>query len=107
MAINYATEEKKNVLIYYYNDERVSIHYKAISTMKILKDKFAFLSISAPSEELLKGHNFQTLPALGGVLATTGDDTSDVKQFSYGGKINFDEILTNMVQLAGKEKEFN
>ena len=93
MAVNYATEEKKNVLIYYYNEEKVSIHYKAISTMSILKDKFAFLSISAPSEEILKGHNFQSLPALGGVLASTSDEATDIKQFSYGGKINFDEIL--------------
>jgi aromatic ring-cleaving dioxygenase len=58
MAINYAVEERKNVLIYYYNDERVSIHVKAVSAMSILQDKFAFLAVSAPSEQLLKGHNF-------------------------------------------------
>ena len=53
MAINKAMEEKKNVLIYYYSDPIVSIHFKAISAVAILQDDFAFLSLANPSEEMM------------------------------------------------------
>ena len=55
LAINYASEEKKNVLIYYYNSGPVSIHFKALSGLAILKDSFRFLSVPDPSETLLEG----------------------------------------------------
>ena len=49
IAINHATEEKKNVLIYFYQSGPISLHFKAISGMAILKDSFAFLSVPDPS----------------------------------------------------------
>jgi len=36
ISVNHAVEEKKNVLIYFYNEGTVSLHFKALSTMSIL-----------------------------------------------------------------------
>ena len=69
MAINYAVEEKKNVLIYFYTDGLVSLHFKALSTFSILQDNFAFLSISDPSQQVLDSFQVKSVPGIAGVLA--------------------------------------
>jgi hypothetical protein len=50
LAVSSAVEEKKNVIVYFYNDERVSLHYKALSAVKFLKDDFVFMSVFDPSD---------------------------------------------------------
>ena len=68
ISTNYAIEEKKNVLIYFYKDGQVSIHFKALSTSFLLQDDFAFVSLSDPSESLAQGLGISTYPSLGGIL---------------------------------------
>jgi hypothetical protein len=53
MAVSAAVEEKKNVIVYFYNDDRMSLHFKALSGIKYLHDDFVFMSIFDPSEEML------------------------------------------------------
>ena len=36
VSINHAVEQKKNVLVYFYKDGLVSLHFKALSTVPIL-----------------------------------------------------------------------
>jgi hypothetical protein len=50
MAISHATEDKKNVVVYYYNNDKVSIHFKALSSLRILQEDFVFLALFNPSE---------------------------------------------------------
>jgi len=50
LAISSAVEDKKNVIVYFYNDERISLHYKALSAVKYLHDDYVFMSIYDPSE---------------------------------------------------------
>jgi hypothetical protein len=50
ISVNYAVEQKKNVLIYFYKSDQVSIHFKALSTFSALQDYFVFVSLSDPSE---------------------------------------------------------
>jgi len=52
--VSAAVEEKKNVIVYFYNDERVSLHFKALSAVKYLKDDFVFMSVFDPSEVYLE-----------------------------------------------------
>jgi hypothetical protein len=49
VAQSYALESKKNVVFYFYQNGRVSIHIKALSAMQILKDDFVFISVTEPS----------------------------------------------------------
>ena len=51
LAISHAVEDKKNVIVYFYNDEKISLHFKALSAIKFLKDDFVFMSVYDPSEE--------------------------------------------------------
>lgn len=54
VSMNYAIEEKKNALTYFYNEgDRVSIHFKAIAAQNFLKDDFVFLSVQSPSKNVL------------------------------------------------------
>jgi translation elongation factor EF-Tu-like GTPase len=54
VASSYALEEKKTVVFYFYETGRVSIHIKALSALPILKDEFVFMSVTQPSEDLMK-----------------------------------------------------
>ena len=54
LAISAAVEEKKNVIVYMYNDERISLHFKALSAVKYLKDDFVFMSVFDPSETYIQ-----------------------------------------------------
>lgn len=49
ISINHAVEQRKNVLIYFYNSDQVSLHFKALSTISGLQDHFVFVSLSDPS----------------------------------------------------------
>ena len=53
VAQSYALESKKNVVFYFYQTGRVSIHIKALSAMQILKDDFVFISVTEPSQDLI------------------------------------------------------
>lgn len=53
VAQSYALESKKNVVFYFYQNGRVSIHIKALSAMQILKDDFVFISVTEPSQDLI------------------------------------------------------
>jgi hypothetical protein len=50
VATSHALEEKKNVVFYFYEEGRVSIHIKALSALPILKDDFVFMSLTNPSQ---------------------------------------------------------
>jgi hypothetical protein len=54
VASSYALEEKKTVVFYLYETGRVSIHIKALSAVPILKDEFVFMSVTSPSEDMMK-----------------------------------------------------
>jgi len=106
LAVSAAVEEKKNVIVYLYNDERISLHFKALSAVKYLKDDFVFMSVFDPSETYIQTFQLQRLPAVAGILKATGDDATTAKQFTYGGNINYDEILKNLLALEGKEDDY-
>jgi hypothetical protein len=46
------------------------------------------------------------MPAIGGILKATGDDATSVRQFTYGGPIEYEDILKNLLALEGKEDEY-
>ncbi len=79
LAISAAVEEKKNVIVYFYNDDRISLHFKALSGVKFLKDDFMFMSVFDPSETYLEAFQMKSLPAVGGILKATGDDASTAR----------------------------
>jgi translation elongation factor EF-Tu-like GTPase len=54
VASSYALEEKKTVVFYFYETGRVSLHIKALSALSILKDDFVFMSVTGPSEDMMK-----------------------------------------------------
>jgi hypothetical protein len=68
-AVNNAVEHKKHTLIYFFNDEHVSLHFKAISALEWLQDDFLFVSVHNPSETLMKDYFIKSLPAIRGALA--------------------------------------
>ena len=79
IVIGHAVEDKKNVIIYFYNDERISLHIKALSAMPILKEDFVFVAVYGPEAETLKGFNINQLPGVAGVIKAEGDDISSAK----------------------------
>jgi hypothetical protein len=46
------------------------------------------------------------LPAIAGILPPAPEQPDSIRQFAYGGSINFDEILSNLLKLSGKEEEY-
>ena len=106
VASSYALEEKKTVVFYIYESGRVSIHLKALSGLSILKDDFVFMSVTSPSEDMMKQFQIQKIPTIVGILPPTPDAPDSIRQFMYGGSINFDEILANLLKLSGKEEEY-
>ena len=109
-AVNNAVEHKKHTLIYFFNDEHVSLHFKAISSLEWLQDDFLFVSVRNPSESLMRDYFIKQLPSIRGALGALKPDdeieADSVKQFQYGGPIDFDEILFNLLKLTGKQEEY-
>lgn len=109
-AVNNAVEHKKHTLIYFFNDQHVSLHFKAISALEWLQDDFLFVSVNNPSENLMKDYYINNLPSIRGALAPLSSEedleVDSVKQFQYGGPIDFDEILFNLLKLSNKQEEF-
>lgn len=106
MAVSAAVEEKKNVIVYFYSDDKISLHFKALSAVKYLHDDFVFMSIFEPSEQILEAFQVRQLPAVGGILKAIGDDATNARQFTYGGPIVFDDLLKNLLHLEGKEDDY-
>ena len=100
-----AMEDRKNIVIYFYNEDRVSLHIKALSTLPVLKDDYVFMSVSSPSQQLLETFQVKQLPNIAGVLAPSAEDPTNMRQFAYGGSINFDEILMNLWRVLGKQDD--
>ena len=46
------------------------------------------------------------MPAIAGILPPAPEQPDSIRQFAYGGTINFDEILANLLKLSGKEEEY-
>jgi len=109
-AVNNAVEHKKHTLIYFFNNEHVSLHFKAISGLEWLQDDFFFVSVHNPSENLMKDYFIKSLPSIRGALAplSSGEEveSDSVKQFQYGGPVDFDEILFNLLKLTNKQEEY-
>lgn len=104
--MNAAVEQRKYSVIYYYDEGKISLHFKALSEMAILKEDFIFLALSNPDEQTLTSLQIKKMPALAGVIPPKNSDSDQVQQFTYGGEINFGEILSNLVQLIGKTDEY-
>lgn len=75
-VVNKAVEHRKHTLIYFFDDERVSLHFKAISALEWLQDDFYFVSVMKPSLKIL--NEYQTisepLPVIRGALAPLDED---------------------------------
>jgi hypothetical protein len=52
-AVNNAVELRKHTLIYFFDDQHISLHFKAISALEWLQDDFFFVSVSKPSQRLM------------------------------------------------------
>ncbi len=51
----------------------------------------------------------ESLPAIRGAFAPGENEEPDpdkVKQFQYGGKVDFDDIIFNLLGLTGKAKQY-
>jgi hypothetical protein len=109
-AINNAIEHRKHTLIYFFDDEQVNLHFKALSALPYLQEDFLFISVNKPSGPLMREFFINSLPAVRGSLAPfDADEDVDpdkVKQFQYAGKVEFDDIMFNLMKLTGKEKEW-
>ena len=46
------------------------------------------------------------MPSIVGILPPAPEAPDNIRQFMYGGSINFDEILANLLKLSGKEEEY-
>lgn len=44
---------------------------------------------------------------IAGILPPTPEQPESIRQFSYGGSINYDEILQNLLKLSNKENEYD
>ena len=55
IIIGHAVEDKKNCIIYFYNDDRISLHIKALSSLPIMKEYFVFIAVFGPAEDTLQG----------------------------------------------------
>lgn len=107
IIVGHAVEDKKHCIIYFYNDDRISLDIKALSAFPIIRNDYVFIAVYGPSEETLAGFQVKTLPGVAGVIKAEGDDISSAKQFNYQGPINFDDLLSNFLKLADKEDEYN
>jgi hypothetical protein len=52
--MQHVSEEGKVGAIYFYNDDSISMQYKALSAVKVLKNKMVFLALANPSDEIMK-----------------------------------------------------
>lgn len=105
VAINTAVEQRKHVVIYFYDRDDVSVHFKVLSSNPLLQDNFAFYSLYQPSEDLMASYNLKELPTVGGILAAETENDASLKQFMYGGRIDYDDMLSNLIQMSGKQDE--
>jgi len=84
-AVNNAVELRKHTLFYFFDDEHISLQYKAVSALEWLQDDFVFMSVRNPSKTLMKDYFISSLPAIRGALAPLreGEDVEpdQVKQF--------------------------
>ena len=46
------------------------------------------------------------MPTIVGIMPPAPQQPEALRQFTYGGSINYDEILMNLLKLADKEEEF-
>ena len=109
-GVNNAVELRKHTLFYFYNDDLISLHFKAISALEWLQDDFKFIAVKNPSQNLMNDYFIKSLPAIRGALAPMKEgeevEPDQVKQFSYGGAIDFDDILFNLIKLTDKQQEW-
>ncbi len=109
-AVNNAVELRKHTLILFFDEPHISLQFKAVSALEWLQDDFVFIAVRNPSELLKKDYFITKMPAVRGALASMKDDEDvepdQVKQFQYGGKVDFDDILFNLKTLTGKQPDW-
>ncbi len=109
-AVNNAVELRKHTLILFFDEPHISLQFKAVSALEWLQDDFVFASVRNPSENLKKDYFITRMPAIRGALAPLKEDeeveAEHVKQFQYGGTVEFDDILYNLKTLTGKQKDW-
>jgi hypothetical protein len=110
-AVNNAIDLRKNSLIFFFDDDRVDLHFKAVSALEWLQDDFVFYSVAKPTEATLKEYYITKLPAVRGAMVPQvkdGEepDQENVPQFQYGGKLDFDDIMFNLLKLTGKQAQY-
>lgn len=47
------------------------------------------------------------MPSIAGILPPSPEQPDSIRQFNYGGSINYDEILANLLKLSEKENEYD
>jgi hypothetical protein len=73
-ATNNAIEHRKHTLIYFFNDEKIDLQFKALSVLEWLKEDFNFVSIYNPSKLLMEDYFIKSLPSIRGALAPLKED---------------------------------
>lgn len=107
IALQVVSEEKKYAIFYLYKKGDVALDYKALSTLEFLKDHVAFHSIFKPSQDIVQALQIQKLPALMGVMPPQDDAPAEQLQFfSMRTAIKYDDMLQQLLELTGKDKEF-
>lgn len=77
-ATNNAIEQRKHTLIYFFDDEKVDLHFKSISSIEWLQEDFVFVSIHKPSKQLMADYFITKLPAIRGALTAMKDEEVDL-----------------------------
>jgi hypothetical protein len=79
VATSVVVEEKKNVVFYFYETDRVSLHVKALSALPILRDSFVFMSLTNPSQQFAEQFQISKMPTIAGILPPPPDQPENIR----------------------------
>lgn len=82
-----------------------------MSALDWLQEDFVFYSVAKPTQATLDEYYIKQLPAIRGAMVPTlkaGEepDQENVPQFQYGGRIDFDDIMFNLLKLTGRQAHY-
>ena len=106
--VRYAKDEQKNVVYYMYRDDQeISLDFKAVSEMSLLKEDSVFLAMQNPSPEFFKGLDMRMLPVIG-VIKKLGADFVDgnIEQQHISANLKYDQLLAEVCKHADKAEEY-
>lgn len=76
-AITNAVERRKHSVIYFFDDSRIDLQFKAVSTLRWLAEDFDFMAVSKPSEAVRREFMIESLPSIRGAFAPTEEEDAD------------------------------